>query len=163
MSPELLGAIMPGLDDHRDLPRFPIPFTLLFLALGFGWVGRVDKVFHISVLQTAGIMKEEVLAAFRDGTIDSGIAAMNTTIGSAGRLVIPREIRREAGLRPGMPVEVRWRAGRIEIEPLPLPVKLVRRGRLLVAVPDGSAHGTLAAATVERTRRTLRRERMPRA
>lgn len=91
------------------------------------------------------------------------INAMNTTIDSAGRLVIPKDIRREAGLRPGMSVEVRWRAGRIEIEPLPLPVKLVRRGKLLVAVPVGAAPGVLAADTVERTRRTLRRERRPRA
>jgi AbrB family looped-hinge helix DNA binding protein len=108
-------------------------------------------------------MKEGVLAAVRDGIIYGTIAAMNTTIDSAGRLVIPQEIRREAGLRPGMPVEVRWRAGRIEIEPLPLPVKLVRRGKLLVAVPEGAARGALAAETVERTRRTLRRERGPRA
>jgi AbrB family looped-hinge helix DNA binding protein len=87
---------------------------------------------------------------------------MNTTIDAAGRLVIPKEIRREAGLRPGMSLDVRWRGGRIEIEPVPLPVKLVRRGRLLVAVPDGTAPGVLAAAAVERTRRTLRRERTPR-
>lgn len=99
----------------------------------------------------------------RDGAVNGTIGTMNTTIDSAGRLVIPKEIRREAGLRPGMPVEVRWRAGRIEIEPLPLSVKLVRRGKLLVAVPEGAAHGVLAAETVERTRRTLRRERMPRA
>ncbi|HSE96235.1 MAG TPA: AbrB/MazE/SpoVT family DNA-binding domain-containing protein [Methylomirabilota bacterium] len=87
---------------------------------------------------------------------------MNTTIDSAGRLVIPKEIRREAGLRPGMPVQVRWRGGRIEIEPLPLPVKLIRRGRLLVAVPEGAGPGVLAAEAVERTRRTLRRGRAPR-
>jgi AbrB family looped-hinge helix DNA binding protein len=88
---------------------------------------------------------------------------MNTTIDAAGRLVIPKEIRREAGLRPGMPVEVRWRSGRIEIEPLPLPVRLVRRGKLLVAVPEGGGRGVLAAETVERTRRMLRQERTPRA
>jgi AbrB family looped-hinge helix DNA binding protein len=88
---------------------------------------------------------------------------VNTKIDSVGRLVIPKEIRREAGLRPGMTVEVRWRAGRIEIEPMPLHVKLVRRENLLVAVPEGAARGVLAAETVERTRRTLRRERTPRA
>ena len=108
-------------------------------------------------------MKEGVLAAVRDGIIYGTIDAMNTTIDSAGRLVIPQEIRREAGLKAGMTVEVRWRAGRIEIEPLPLPVKLVRRGKLLVAVPEGAVRGVLAAETVERTRRTLRRERGPRA
>jgi AbrB family looped-hinge helix DNA binding protein len=89
--------------------------------------------------------------------------AMKTTIDSAGRLVIPKEIRREAGLRPGMPLEVCWRGGRIEIEPVPLAVKLVRRGKLMVAVPEGAGPGVLAAETVERTRRTLRRERASRA
>ncbi|HEV2056388.1 MAG TPA: AbrB/MazE/SpoVT family DNA-binding domain-containing protein [Methylomirabilota bacterium] len=87
---------------------------------------------------------------------------MKTTIDPAGRLVIPKQIRQEAGLRPGMPLDVRWRAGRIEIEPAPLPVKLVRKGRLLVAVPDKDVTG-LSADTVERTRQTLRRERSPRA
>jgi AbrB family looped-hinge helix DNA binding protein len=87
---------------------------------------------------------------------------MKTTIDPAGRLVIPKQIRQEAGLRPGMPLDVRWRGGRIEIEPAPLPVKLVRKGRLLVAVPDKDGTG-LSADTVERTRKTLRRERSPRA
>lgn len=86
---------------------------------------------------------------------------MKVTIDSAGRLVIPKEIRREAGLKPGMPLEVRWEEGRIEIVPAPLPVKLVRRGRLLVAVPKEDV-GPLTADTVERTRAALRRERSPR-
>lgn len=90
------------------------------------------------------------------------LAAMKTTIDPAGRLVIPKQIRQEAGLRPGMPLDVRWRAGRIEIEPAPLPLKLVRKGRLLVAVPDKDVPG-LSTDTVERTRQTLRRERSPRA
>ncbi len=77
---------------------------------------------------------------------------------AAGRLVIPREIRREAGLKPGTPLEVCWRDGRIEIEPTPLPVRLIRKGRLLVAVPQGKV-GPLRAEAVEQTRRTLRRER----
>ena len=87
---------------------------------------------------------------------------MKTTIDAAGRLVIPKEIRREAGLRPGTPLTVRWRDGRIEIEPVPLPVKLVRKGRLLVAVPQEDV-SPLRAETVERTRRALRRERVSRA
>ena len=86
---------------------------------------------------------------------------MKTTIDPAGRLVIPKQIRQEAGLRPGMPLDVRWRAGRIEIEPAPLPVKLVRKGRLLVAVPEKDV-AKLTADTVERTRQGLRRERSSR-
>lgn len=57
-----------------------------------------------------------------------------------------------------MLLDVSLRAGRIEIEPVPLPVKLVRRGRLLVAVPQEDV-GALPAETVEETRKTLRRER----
>lgn len=85
---------------------------------------------------------------------------MRTTIDAAGRLVIPQQIRREAGLTPGMPLDIRVRDGRIEIEPEPVPVKLVSRGRLLVAVPQGAV-SPLRPETVERTRRTLRRNRAP--
>jgi AbrB family looped-hinge helix DNA binding protein len=82
------------------------------------------------------------------------ISTMLTTMDSAGRLVIPSEIRREAALEPGVPLEVRWRDGVIEIEPQSLAVTLKRKGRLLVASPAGKA-STLRTATVERTRRDL--------
>jgi AbrB family looped-hinge helix DNA binding protein len=88
------------------------------------------------------------------------LSAMRITMDAAGRLVIPHQIRREAGLAPGMPLDIRLRDGRIEIEPEPLPVKLVRRGRLLVAVPQQHIP-PLRPETVERTRRMLRRERAP--
>ena len=77
---------------------------------------------------------------------------------AAGRLVIPREVRREAALEPGVPLEVRWRDGVIEIEPQPLAVTLERRGRLLVARPAVPV-ATLRTATVERTRRRLSERR----
>ena len=83
---------------------------------------------------------------------------MKTTIDIAGRLVIPKEIRRQAGLRPGTPLEVRWRDGRIELEPAPLPVKLVRKGRLLVAMPETGVE-PLGEEVVEETRAALARER----
>lgn len=83
---------------------------------------------------------------------------MITTMDRAGRLVIPAEVRREASIEPGAPLEVRWRDGVIEIEPQPLPVTLARRGRLLVARPAGRV-APLRAADVERTRRDLRRGR----
>jgi len=86
---------------------------------------------------------------------------MKTTIDPAGRLVIPKEIRREAGLRPGMLLDVRLREGRIEIEPALLPVKLVRKGKLLVAAAAKDVP-TLTSETVERTRRAIRRERATR-
>jgi AbrB family looped-hinge helix DNA binding protein len=77
---------------------------------------------------------------------------MITTMDAAGRLVIPREIRREAALEPDTPLEVRWRDGVIEIEPQPLAVTLERKGRLLVATPAARV-ATLRTAMVERTRR----------
>jgi len=79
---------------------------------------------------------------------------MVTTIDHAGRLVIPSEIRRQAALEPGTPLEVRWNDGVIEIEPRPLRVKLARKGRLLVAKPAESVP-VLRTATVERTRAEL--------
>ena len=86
---------------------------------------------------------------------------MITTMDAAGRLVIPREIRREAALEPDTPLEVRWRDGVIEIEPQPLAVTLERRGRLLVATPTAKAV-PLRSATVERTRREVARRGGPR-
>jgi AbrB family looped-hinge helix DNA binding protein len=79
---------------------------------------------------------------------------MVTTMDAAGRLVIPSGIRREASLEPGVPLEVRWRDGVIEIEPQPLPVRLERKGHLLVAIPVRKV-ARLRTATVERTRRAL--------
>jgi AbrB family looped-hinge helix DNA binding protein len=80
---------------------------------------------------------------------------MITTMDRAGRLVIPRDIRREAALEPGTPLEVRWCEGRIEIEPQSLPVKLEREGQLLVAKATTNV-APLRAESVERTRRQLR-------
>ena len=77
---------------------------------------------------------------------------------SAGRLVIPRDIRREAQLEPGAPLEVRWRDGVIEIEPEPLEVEVVRRGRLVVAT-SRSKVSPLRTADVERVRRAIRRQK----
>ena len=72
--------------------------------------------------------------------------------------MIPKDIRRESGIKPGMPLDVRWENGAIAIIPAPLPVKLERRGRLLVAVPTKDTP-RLSADTVERTRKKLRGQR----
>jgi tripartite ATP-independent transporter DctM subunit len=50
----MIGAIFIG---------FPISFTLLFLALTFGYFGLGDVVFSLAYFQTIGLMKEELLAA----------------------------------------------------------------------------------------------------
>jgi len=82
---------------------------------------------------------------------------MKTTIDAAGRLVIPKDIRRQAGLQPGASLDVRWHDGRIEIEPAPIPVALVREGRFVVAVPEVDAP-TLTTSEVEGTRDAIVRE-----
>jgi AbrB family looped-hinge helix DNA binding protein len=83
---------------------------------------------------------------------------MATTMDHAGRLVIPAEVRREAAIEPGTPLDVRWRDGVIEIEPRPIAVSLERRGRLLVARPAQRV-ARLKAVTVEQTRRNLAKRR----
>jgi AbrB family looped-hinge helix DNA binding protein len=83
---------------------------------------------------------------------------MKTTMDLAGRLVIPKKIRQEANLKAGLPLEIEWREGRIEIEPAPLAVRLVRKGSLLIAVPTENPQ-TLTSGTVEWTRESLRGER----
>ena len=63
MSPELLGAVMLGLLIFVIFVGFPIAFTLLLLALVFGYLGLGNTVFYLMVLQTIWLMKEEVLCA----------------------------------------------------------------------------------------------------
>ena len=76
------------------------------------------------------------------------LGSMKTTIDASGRIVIPKEIRKAAGLQRGTAVEVRWRDGRIEIEPALVPVRLEQRGRWVVAVPEEDVP-ILTAAMVE--------------
>jgi AbrB family looped-hinge helix DNA binding protein len=82
---------------------------------------------------------------------------MKTTIDHSGRLLIPKNIRRESGIKPGMPLDVRWENGKIAITPALRSAKLERKGRLLVALPTKDT-SPLTTDTVERTRKRLRRE-----
>ncbi len=59
---------------------------------------------------------------------------ITVSIDRVGRLVIPKEIRDAAGIEPGMPLVVTCREGRIEIEPRRRPVRIVKKGRLQVAM-----------------------------
>ena len=77
------------------------------------------------------------------------MCAMNATIDKAGRLVVPKAIREAAQLEPGTEVRFRVVSGHVEIEPVPLAVKLERRGRFVVAVPSG-IHTTLKASVVDK-------------
>ena len=81
---------------------------------------------------------------------------MRTTIDRAGRLVVPKPIRDAAGLTAGAELEIRVADGRIEIEPAPLEVRLVRRGALTVAVPCKpvpALGGEVVRRTLDRVRR----------
>jgi TRAP-type mannitol/chloroaromatic compound transport system permease large subunit len=54
----LLTALLAGI-----FVGFPIAFTLMILALIFGYLGFGNIVFDLMALQTLGMMKEETLAA----------------------------------------------------------------------------------------------------
>ena len=60
---EILGLVMLALLIGVIFIGFPIAFTLLFLALTFGYVGLGARVFDLAFFQTIGLMKEETLAA----------------------------------------------------------------------------------------------------
>jgi AbrB family looped-hinge helix DNA binding protein len=82
------------------------------------------------------------------------MSAMQTTIDGAGRLVIPVDVRRAAGIRPGMLLDISYRDGHVEIEPAPLPVRLKHQGMWLVALPERDVP-LLSAEIVEQTRQAL--------
>jgi len=82
-------------------------------------------------------------------------SAIISTIDAAGRLVLPKEIREEAQLEPGMPLRITVHDGHVEIEPAPREVRIVRKGRVSVAVPveDGPS---LTAKVVRDTTAAVR-------
>lgn len=75
-----------------------------------------------------------------------------------GRLVIPKAVRDAAGIEPGTPLEVRFRDGRIEIEPVPLDVSVKSVDGVAAASPQEPVP-VLSADTVAATRDRLRDER----
>jgi len=86
------------------------------------------------------------------------IGTMKSTIDAAGRLVIPRDLRRAAGIEPGVPLELRVEDGAVVIEPATTPVRLERRGRFVVARPSVPIP-PLTNETVEETRNRVAAER----
>jgi AbrB family looped-hinge helix DNA binding protein len=62
---------------------------------------------------------------------------MKNTIDEAGRVVIPKAIREAAGLKPGSPLKIEYRDGRVEIERKSPKARLVRKGAVLVASIPG--------------------------
>ncbi len=86
---------------------------------------------------------------------------MKTTIDTAGRLVVPKPIRLQAGLEPGEPLEIRFHDGRIEIEPAPREVRIEERAGFRIAEPVG-AYEPLREETVRKTREQSRERRKSR-
>jgi tripartite ATP-independent transporter DctM subunit len=63
MNNELLGMVMLVFLLGVIFIGFPISFTLIFVALIFGYIAFGNMVFHLMVSQTFGFMQEEILAA----------------------------------------------------------------------------------------------------
>jgi len=85
-------------------------------------------------------------------------SAIPSTIDSAGRIVIPKVIREAAGLLPGTSLEISVHDGRVEIVVAAREVRVVKRGRVRVAVPVEKSE-KLRAATVAEVQRALRDRR----
>lgn len=61
---------------------------------------------------------------------------MKVTIDGAGRIVVPKVLRDELRLQGGTLLAIRARGGRLELEPVATAMRLVRRGKGLVATTD---------------------------
>jgi AbrB family looped-hinge helix DNA binding protein len=80
---------------------------------------------------------------------------MKVAIDAAGRIIIPESLRDALGLKPGQLLEIRAGDRRLEIEVAPTPMRLERRGKGVVAVPEQE----LPALTAEQVRETLEHTR----
>jgi AbrB family looped-hinge helix DNA binding protein len=80
---------------------------------------------------------------------------MQTTIDSAGRIVVPKALRDEMGLTGGERLEIRAHDGTLEVEVIPVPMHLEERDGVPSAVPSEP----LSALTAQQVRETLERVR----
>lgn len=80
---------------------------------------------------------------------------MKATLDDAGRLVVPKALRQALGLKTGQALEIRAGDGKLEIEIAATPMKLKKRGKGVVAVPQQE----LPELSAEQVRETLERVR----
>lgn len=63
-------------------------------------------------------------------------SVVKVAVDDSGRLTLPESVREAAGLRPGISFEVSASQGHIEMNRAESEVRLVRQGRLTVAVAE---------------------------
>jgi AbrB family looped-hinge helix DNA binding protein len=80
---------------------------------------------------------------------------MQTTIDSAGRIVVPKALRDELGLVGGERLEIRAHDGTLEVDVIPVAMHLEERDGVPSAVP----HGPLPTLTARQVREVLERVR----
>ncbi|MGV1007694.1 MAG: AbrB/MazE/SpoVT family DNA-binding domain-containing protein [Dermatophilaceae bacterium] len=81
---------------------------------------------------------------------------MQTTIDSAGRIVVPKALRDAMRLRPGQTVDIVFADGRLQIDVAATSIRLEETESLPVAVPDAPVSpldATVVRDTLESTRR----------
>ncbi|MFV0526121.1 MAG: AbrB/MazE/SpoVT family DNA-binding domain-containing protein [Acidimicrobiales bacterium] len=61
---------------------------------------------------------------------------MTVTMDSAGRLVLPKQVRSSLGLEPGQRLRVAVRDDRVELAPMPIEASLAEESGVLVIVPQ---------------------------
>lgn len=61
---------------------------------------------------------------------------ITTSVDADGRVTLPEEARARIGLRPGAAVLITFDDDHLEMTPMPSRVRIVRKGRLSVAVSD---------------------------
>src|SRR2546422_7232337 len=105
------------------------------LAVACAWAGRPEPPPPRRVLwgrrlftRRSGPRFARPSASF-ESRCDAIVIRMKVIIDADGRLTIPQPICHQAGLEPGMAVEVEWRNGHVEIEPVAPSVELVQEGQ----------------------------------
>jgi AbrB family looped-hinge helix DNA binding protein len=62
---------------------------------------------------------------------------MKATIDKAGRIVIPKDVRRITGMHAGQKVEFIIQEGDVLLHPMEVPKRAVRRGQFTFIAPEG--------------------------